>query len=106
MSEPQRLHPATLACPTCQRPWPLEATSSRPLTGRELDVLSAWWHYRSVKLAAVLIGVGQQRAKNLLASARGKGGVHSNIELVGLHLGLIRPRADLVTQHNRRREEG
>ena len=106
MTAPQQLHPVSLACPTCQRPYPLVAPRSRPLTARELDALSAWWHYRSVKLAAVLIGVGEQRAKNLLARARARMGVHSNAELVGLHLGLIRSKADLmVMSHNSHRGE-
>lgn len=100
----QQLHPASLSCPTCQRPWPLEAPSTRPLTARELDALSAWYHYRSVKLAGVLIGVSEQRAKNLLASARRRSGAVSNGELVGLHLGLIRSKADLIASHNPRKE--
>jgi hypothetical protein len=56
VTEPQRLHPA--ACPTCQRPYP-QVDNSRPLTDRELDVLSAWLHYKSVQLAAKLVGVGE-----------------------------------------------
>lgn len=90
---PQPLHPAT--CPTCQRPWPL-VDNYRPLTEREIDMLSAWWHYRSVKLAAVLIGVAEQRAKNLLASARAKSGAPTNLELATLHVGLIRSKHDLA----------
>ncbi len=98
MTAPTPLHPA--ACPTCQRPYPLEAPSFNPLTEREVDMLSAWYHYRSVKLAAVLIGVTEQRAKNLLARARSRSGVHSNGELVGMYLGLIHSKADLVGSHN------
>jgi hypothetical protein len=95
--EPQRLHPDTGACPTCQRPWPL-AASCRPLTDRELDVLSAWWHYRSVQLAARLIGVGEQRAKNLLASARAKAGAATNLEAATMQLGLLRSVLDLAEE--------
>jgi DNA-binding CsgD family transcriptional regulator len=96
LTEPQRLHPA--ACPTCQRPYPLEAPQHRPLTEREVDMLSAWYHYRSVKLAAVLIGVGEQRAKNLLASARSKGGVQTNPELVEKYLGQLRSVQALIAE--------
>ena len=98
MTEPQRLHPQELACPTCFRPYPLEAPRTVTLTAREIDALSAWWHYRNVKLAAVLIGVGEQRAKNLLAAARQRSGVHSNEELVAMHVGSIRPVTDLVAR--------
>ena len=100
MTEPQRLHPDSGACPTCQRPWPLEAPQYRPLTERELDVLSAWWHYRSVQLAAKLIGVGEQRAKNLLARARARSAVRTNTELVTMHLSQIRPVSTLIESHN------
>lgn len=96
MTVPQPLHPS--ACPTCLRPYPLEAPRSVILTDRELDALSAWFHYRNVKLAAVLIGVGEQRAKNLLARARARSGVRSNDELVTMHLGVIRPVAELVAR--------
>lgn len=103
MNQPIPLHPA--ACPTCQRPYPLEAPQSRPLTDRELDALSAWWHYRSVQLAATLIGVGEQRAKNLLASARSKSGAATNLEAGTVQLGRLRSVLDLAS-HNLQREEG
>jgi hypothetical protein len=96
MTEPQRLHPDT--CPTCQRPYPLEAPQYRPLTEREVDMLSAWFHYRSVKLAAVLIGVKEQRAKNLLARARQRSGVRTNGELAATHLEAIRPKLELISR--------
>lgn len=102
--EPQRLHPHSDACPTCQRPWPV-VDNYRPLTDRELDALSAWWQYRSVQLAAKLIGVGEQRAKNLLASARAKAGVGSNGELAAMYLGQLRSIEALVAQHNGARRE-
>ena len=103
MSEPQQLHPA--ACPTCLRPYPLEAPQYRPLTEREIDMLSAWYHYRSVKLAALLVGVKEQRAKNLLASVRVKSAVHTNTEAATLHLASIRSLRTLATSHNNRGEE-
>ena len=103
MTLPQPLYPA--ACPTCQRPYPL-VDSYRPLTEREIDVLSAWWHYRSVKLAAVLIGVGEQRAKNLLARARQRSGVQTNGELAVMHLRDIRSPELLIAQHNPSMREG
>jgi hypothetical protein len=97
--QPRQLHPVALVCETCQRPWPLEAPSIRPLTSRELDALSAWWAMRSVKLAARLIGVKEQRAKNLLAAARARSGVHTNSELAGMYLGELRSKEDLITSH-------
>jgi biotin synthase-related radical SAM superfamily protein len=103
-AEPQRLHPDSGACPTCQRPYPLVDTY-RPLTDRELDALSAWWHYRSVQLAAKLIGVGEQRAKNLLASVRAKSGASTNLEAATLQLGQLRSVLNLAS-HNVQREEG
>lgn len=93
------------ACPTCQRPWSAEATSKPSLTSRELDALSAWWHTNSVQQAAVLIGVTEQRAKNLLANARVRSGASSNGELVSLYLGQIRTMATLIASHNARRGE-
>lgn len=105
MTAPQQLHPSELACPTCLRPWPLEASQFRPLTARELDVLSAWFHYRSVKMAAKLVGLGEQNAKNKLARARQKSGVGSNEDLAAMHLGLLRTPVQLMRSHNVRSEE-
>ena len=68
-------------------------------------MLSAWYHYRSVKLAAVLIGVKEQRAKNLMSSVRSKSGVGSNTEAATMHLASIRSLRALATSHNHRREE-
>ncbi len=68
-------------------------------------MLSAWYHYRSVKLAAKLIGVKEQRAKNLLASVRAKSAVHTNTEATTLHLASIRSLRSLATSHNARREQ-
>ena len=63
-------------CPTCGQAIAVTQT----LTDRELDVLSAWWHVRSVKTAAVVVGVGEQRAKNLLARIRQRANVATNLE--------------------------
>ena len=104
MSLPQQLHPAV--CPTCQRPYPVGFRDPQPLTERELDALSAWWHYRSVQLAAVLIGVSEQRAKNLLASARRRCGARTNGGTVGVYLGQLRSKEALIESHNVLREEG
>jgi DNA-binding CsgD family transcriptional regulator len=105
VSEPQVLHPDHVRCPTCFRPWPVEADTYRRLTSRELDAISGWWEYRSVKLTARLLGVGEQRAKNLLASARVKAGVGSNGELAAMYLGQLRSIESLIAQHNGARRE-
>lgn len=86
-----------LACPTCGH---LLTVDAPMLTSRELDALSAWWITRNVKLAAVLIGVSEQRAKNLLARARQRSRVHSNEDLVVQHLGRLRSKKELVASHN------
>lgn len=81
-------------CPTCGQAWPDRLPGK--LTERELDLLSAWRHTQSVKLAAAQIGVGEQRAKNMLSAARNRSGAQSNAELLHLHLADLLSRADVV----------
>ena len=75
-------------CPTCGH----VILESARITDRELDVLSAWVALRSVKLAASWVGVGEQRAKNLLAAARARNGAATNDELVDLFTSLLADR--------------
>ena len=74
-------------CPTCGH---ILVTDAQ-LTNRELDVLSAWYRCRSVKKAAVVAGVGEQRAKNLLASARRRARCESNDDLALTFIDQLRP---------------
>lgn len=83
-------------CPTCGQSVPRGGY----VTDRELDVLVAWWMTRSVRKAADKVGVGQQRAKNLLLRARNRNGVHSNDALLAAHLDAVRSRVTEVTSHN------
>lgn len=89
-------------CHSCGQALP---RSSQYLTGRELDVLTCWWLTDSVKEAAHLAGVGEQRAKNLLAAARIRNGAGSNARLLALHFAAVRESALKRVSHNIRREE-
>ncbi len=87
------------ACPTCGQLLP----RGEYLTDRELDVLVAWWMTRSVRKAAAQVGVGEQRAKNLLMRARKRNGVRSNDVLLAAHLDAVRSRLLDAGSHNIRR---
>ena len=71
-----------------------------PLTPRELDVLIAWWVSGTVKQAARDVGVGEQRAKNLLARARIRSRVHTNAELLAVHMDEVRTRIQPQVSQN------
>lgn len=88
-------------CHSCGQALP---RSSQYLTPRELDVLTCWWLTDSVKEAARLAGVGEQRAKNLLAAARIRNGAASNVRLLALHFAAVRDSALRRVQHNERVE--
>ena len=87
-------------CPHCGQEIPDGASY---LTDRELDVLTSWWMLGSVKEAAADAGVGEQRAKNLLARARIRNGASSNGELLTQHFARVRSKAMERMQHNIRR---
>ena len=73
-------------CPTCGH----VILESARITDRELDVLSAWVALRSVKLAASWVGVGEQRAKNLLAALRRRTRAETNMDLAVHFAGRLR----------------
>ena len=89
-------------CPTCNQPLP---KAPRHLTPRELEVLMAWWTTGSVVEAAKQVGVGRQRAVNMLAAARIRNGVRSNEALLAQNLEAIREAVREITQHKRGRHE-
>jgi hypothetical protein len=88
-------------CPSCGQPIP----RSGEATERELDVLFAWWLTGSVTAAAEMAGVGEQRAKNLLARCRSRSGVHSNEALLMVQLDALRSRIVGSASHNVRGSE-
>ncbi len=83
-------------CPTCGH---LISTGGR-LTARELDVLAAWWMVGTVKGAAAQAKVGEQRAKNLLRSARIRNGASTNDELLVMHFVSVRSLVSERMSHN------
>ena len=87
-------------CPTCGH----RRRDAGRLTARELDVLAAWWMVGTVRGAADMIGVGHQRAKNLLAHARIRNRVPSNEELLEMHFVAVRSWAAERMQHKSGRE--
>ena len=89
-------------CPTCAQPLP---KAPRHLTPRELEVLMAWWTTGSVVEAAKQVGVGRQRAVNMLAAARIRNGVRSNEALLAQNLEAIREAVREITSHKRGRHE-
>lgn len=84
-------------CPTCGQPVP---KAPRGLTPRELEVLIAWWTTGSVVQAAKQVGVGRQRAVNMLAAARIRNRVKNNEQLLAQNLEAIREAVREITQHN------
>lgn len=83
-------------CPTCGH----RLREGGRLTDRELDVLASWWMVGSVKGAAQSVGIGEQRAKNLLSRARFRNGVSSNDELLEMHFAAVRSWMGERMQHN------
>lgn len=82
-------------CPTCLRPLPRPA---RGLTPREVQVLIAWWTTGSVVEAARQVGVGRQRAVNMLAAARIRNGAKTNDELLAQNMESLRSVVRELTQ--------
>jgi hypothetical protein len=101
MTEPIQLRPESgrgvELCHTCGQSLP---ETSEYLTPRELDVLTAWWLTGSVKEAARVAGVGEQRAKNLLAAARIRNGAATNARLLAMHFAEVRQAALRRVSHN------
>jgi DNA-directed RNA polymerase subunit RPC12/RpoP len=83
-------------CPTCGH----RSLLAGKITARELDVLAAWWMVGTVKGAAHSVGVGEQRAKNLLAAARIRNKASSNDELLEMHFAAVRSLVSSRMQHN------
>jgi hypothetical protein len=86
----------TPRCPTCGH----KLVQGASITPRELDVLAAWWMLGSVKGAARSVGVGEQRAKNLLSAARIRNHVSTNDELLVAHFAEVRTLVGERMQHN------
>lgn len=84
-------------CPHCGQALP---TGNEYLTPRELDVLACWWMAGTVREAAALAKVGEQRAKNILAAARIRNRVHTTEQLLALHFKAVRSAATVRMQHN------
>lgn len=74
-------------CPQCGQALP--GTPSY-LTPRELDVLVAWWMEGTVKKAASRVGIGEQRAKNILKQARTRNQAATNEALLAQHFAEVR----------------
>lgn len=73
-------------CPTCGH----RRSDGGRITPRELDILAAWWMAGSVKEAARLAQMTEQRAKTLLYRARIRNRVDSNDELLEMHFATVR----------------
>jgi DNA-binding CsgD family transcriptional regulator len=89
-------------CPHCGQALP---TASAYLTPRELDVLACWYMARTVKKAARLAGIGEQRAKNLLGRARARNRVKTTGQLLALHFVAVSSAVADRMQHNVGAEE-
>lgn len=85
-------------CPTCGH----RLNEGGRITPRELDVLAAWWMVGTVKGAAQSVGIGEQRAKNLLRSARIRSRVTNNDELLEMHFADVRSLMGERMSHNNR----
>lgn len=83
-------------CPTCGH----RRMEGGRLTPREMDILTSWWLAGSVKEAARLALMTEQRAKTLLYRARIRNGVSTNDELLEMHFVAVRSRvAEQVSQN-------
>jgi hypothetical protein len=89
-------------CPTCGQ---LYVGAVSYLTPRERALVSAWWHTGSVQLAAVMVDMAEQTAKNVMRTARIRNHVNSNAELAGAHLSILYSKPELVRLHNQRMKE-
>lgn len=86
----------TERCPTCgHRP-----KKGAHVTPRELDLLAAWWLIGTVKGAAGRVGMGEQRAKNLLRTARIRNRASTNDDLLEMHFQAVRSLVADTTSHN------
>lgn len=74
-------------CPHCGQELPRAPSY---LTDREMDLLVAWWMEGTITAAASRLGMGQQRAKNLIRQARIRNHVKSNRALLSLHFAAVR----------------
>ena len=83
-------------CPSCGH----RLNQGGRLTPRELDVLAAWWMVGTVKGAAGRVGIGEQRAKNLLRAARIRNGAPTNDDLLEMHFAAVRSLVDELVSHN------
>lgn len=90
------------ACPHCGQPLP---TGGSYLTPRELDVLTEWWLTSSVKKAAVNLGIGEQRAKNILVQARNRNRVRTTADLLAQHFLEVRAAVGSRVPQNKSKEE-
>ena len=86
----------TPRCPTCGH----RLNQGGRLTPRELDVLAAWWMVGTVKGAAGRVGIGEQRAKNLLRAARIRNGASTNDDLLEMHFADVRSLVDKLVSQN------
>lgn len=91
----------TPRCPTCGHR--LEDPIGE-LTPRQLSVLAYWWMTGSVKKAAQRVGISEQRAKNVLATARLRKRCKTNDDLLVRYYPAVRSFVDDVTTANMNRE--
>ena len=77
----------------------------KPLTARQLVVLSAWWWTGGVRAAATMLRIPEQTAKNTLYLARLRGGAGTNLGLAQQHMADMLSKEPIVTSHNNRRPE-
>lgn len=91
----------TERCPMCHQALP---DTCPDLTPRELELVTAWWMTGTVKAAAQAIGVGEQRAKNMMARARIRSRVSTNDQLLAAHMRAVLSHARESVQHNLIRE--
>lgn len=91
----------TPRCPSCGH----RLNQGGRLTPRELDVLAAWWMVGTVKGAAGRVGIGEQRAKNLLRAARIRNGAPTNDDLLEMHFAAVRSLVSERMSHNVERRE-
>lgn len=90
-----------VTCHTCGQ----EIPNAGRLSPRELELVAAYWLTDSVKEAGVRVGITEQRAKNMMATARIRNRAPNNWSLVLQNMGEVRAKVAEWTSQNIRGEE-
>lgn len=87
-------------CAACGQPLP-SMTAENRITGRERQILSAWWYLHSVRATARFFDISENTVKVHLMNARKRNRVHSSAALAAIFMGQLSTMDELLRSHNR-----